>query len=190
MLRNNLRGDLAKYRQAASSQFHNAVGDESQQFAQALDLNDRTLTVSVAPVVSTVGGTAIIFGSNLYPDETQNTANNMVVTVAESSHGAAKRYSQGSPWRIRGLLYEVSNVLQFSNTIKIINQSVNGVNYRTPMAQIATLLQIPDFQTVITGDDRIEILFGAGYTGTLTFTIKDKLEIAQALSSRTPIKSS
>jgi hypothetical protein len=198
MENNNLRRELAKYKMAASSQFHNATGDETGNFAQALDLNDRTLTVNITPVVSTVGGTAIIFGANLYPDEVQNTANNMVVAVNESSHKAAKSYSIGNPWRFKGLLYDVSDVRQFAYPLHIIYQTVTGRkderqwqpnNKRTPMANIATLIDARDFQCVIDGDTRIEIYFMAGQYGTLTFTINDKLEISQALSNKTPIKS-
>jgi hypothetical protein len=195
----NLRDELAKYKMAASSQFHNAVGDDAgSAVAQPLDLNDRTLTISVTPIVSTVAGTAVIFGANLYPDETQNTANNMTVTVNESSHKAAKSYSVGNPWRFRGLLYDVSDVRQFAYPLHIIYQTVTGQkneklwqpnNKRSPMNYINTLIEAKDFQCVIDGDTRIEIYFFAGAYGTLTFNINDKLELSQALSNKTPIKS-
>jgi hypothetical protein len=190
---------ISLYNRAASRAFHNAVGDEAiTSVAQALDLNDRTLTVQIAPISSTVAGTARIFGANLDLDETYNTANNMTVTVPESSHKVVKSQSMGNAYRIKGLLYTVSSALQLANPFNIIQQSFAGgynsrqwqpSKYTSPTNYNALMIKTSDFQVVIDGETRIEIAFLAGATASLVLSIQDKMDLSQALSGRTPLKS-
>ena len=190
---------LSKYRRASSAIYHNANGDGGEAIsAQPLDLNDRTLTVAIAPISSTVVGRARIFGANAGLDETYNTANNMTVTVPESSHAIVKTSSIGAPFRIKGVLYTVSNVLQLAKPFNIIKQSIAGATttkvwqpskYTSPQNYNNAQIKTSDFQVVIDGDTRIEIDFLAGYNASLILTIVDMLDMGQALSNRTPIKS-
>jgi hypothetical protein len=189
---------IQDYRNRASRSFKNAVGDEQGAVAQPLDLNDRTLTVEIAPISSTVAGRARIFGSNAGLDETYNTANNMSVTIPESSHNIVKNSILGNPFRIKGILYTVSNLLQLAKPFYIIKQTIAGATsqktwqpskYTAPTNYNSLQIKTSEFQAVIDADTRIEIDFLAGYTASMVLSISDMLDMAQALSNRTPIKS-
>jgi hypothetical protein len=189
---------IKAYHNRASGAFKNAVGDEQVAVAQPLDLNDRTLTVEIAPISSTVAGRARIFGSNAGLDETYNTANNMSVTVPESSHNFVKNSILGNPFRIKGILYTVSNLLQLAKPFYIIKQTIAGATsqktwqpskYTAPTNYNSLQIKTSEFQAVIDADTRIEIDFLAGYTASMVLSISDMLDMAQALSNRTPIKS-
>ena len=189
---------VLKYRRQSSVDYNNAVGDEMGVNAQPLDLNDRTLTVAIAPISSTVAGKARIFGANAGLDETYNTANNMSVTIPESSHAIVKSSTLGNPFRIKGILYTVSNVLQLAKPFNIIKQSVAGAvttkvwqpsKYTAPTNYNSSQIKTSDFQVVIDADTRIEIDFLTGYNASMVLSIVDMLELSQTLSNRTPLKS-
>jgi hypothetical protein len=195
---------IRKYHRVASGIYRNATGDENLaqvsalNGAQALDLNDRTLTVELAPVVSTIAGKARIFGSNLGTDETYNTANNMTVTIPESSHTVVKNSIFGNPFRIKGILYTVTNLLQLAKPFSIIKQSIAGRSetktwqpskYTSPSNYNSLQIKTSEFQVVIDAETRIEIDFLAGYSANMVLTIQDMVDLAQTLSNKTPIKS-
>jgi hypothetical protein len=196
----NYQDRIKAYHRMASGEFRNAVGDEQPagSVAQPLDLNDRTLTVAINPIVSTTAGTARVFGSTLGTDETYNTANNMTVVVPESSHTIVKNSIFGNPFRIKGILYTVSALAQLAKPFNITKQSVAGASnlkvwqpskYTSPTNYNSLQIKTSEFQVVIDADTRIEIAFLAGATASMILSIADMLDMAQALSNRTPIKS-
>ena len=71
-------------------------------------------------------GAARIFGANQGTDETYNTANNMTVVIPESSHTIVKNSTFGSPFRIKGLIYETSSLAQLAKPFVVVNKSVAG----------------------------------------------------------------
>ena len=187
----------------ASGIYRNATGDEMSAMsqspaAQPIDPNDRTLTINVAPISSTVAADAHIFGYNLENDETYNTANNCTVTIPESSHGYVKRNCVGNPFRVKGLLYTVSAKAQLQQPFYITEGSMAGAT-NTKVYQIAKFYRptffdpltiwAPDFQMVVNADAYIALHLLAGATADFVLTIQDKVEIGQALSNRTPLKS-
>jgi hypothetical protein len=194
----NYQDRIAAIRAKASGNFHNAIGDEQVASAQPLDLNDRTLTVELNPIVTTLVGKARIFGAALDVDETYNTANNMTVVIPESSHKVVKNSIFGSPFRIKGILYTVSALLQLSKPFSIIKQSIAGSNYTktwqpskytAPTNYNAVQIKTSEFQVIIDADTRIEVDFLVGAYATMVLSVSDKLDMAQALSNRTPIQS-
>jgi len=190
---------IRQYHKEASGNYHNAIGDSEQvSGAQPLDLNDRTLTVEINPIVSTLVGIARIFGAALGTDETYNTAQNMTVVIPESSHTYVKNSIFGSPFRIKGILYTVSTLLQLAKPFSIIRQSIAGANftktwqpskYTAPTNYNSLQIKTSEFQVVIDGDTRIEIAFLHGAYASMVLSVSDKLDMAQALSNRTPIQS-
>jgi hypothetical protein len=185
---------IEKYHKMAGS-YSNANGGVR---AQAIDPNDRTLTVNIAPIDSTVVGRARIFGGNAGLDETYNTAQNMAVTIPESSHNYVKNNSIGNPFRIKGILYTVSTALQLPQPFEIIKQSMAGASnqrtwqptkYTAPTNFNDKQIKTSELQLVVDGDTRIEIDFLVGATASAVFTISDKAEVAQILSNRVPVKS-
>jgi hypothetical protein len=197
----NYQNEIRKYHRLASGNFHNADGDTTStagQTAQPLDLNDRTLTVAINPIVSTLAGTARIFGANQGVDETYNTANNMTVVIPESSHTNVKNSTFGNPFRIKGILYTVSTLAQLAKPFSIILQTIAGAQntktwqpskYTAPTNYNSLQIKTSEFQCVINADTRIEIAFLAGASASMVLSIADMLDMSQALSNRTPIKS-
>ncbi len=188
---------IKNYHNKISSEFNNANGMPSARKAQTLDNSDRTLTVEINPIVSTVAGKVRIFGANLGTDETYNTANNYTVIIPESSHTEVKNSTFGSPFRIKGLIYETSSLAQLAKPFVVVNRSVAGSNnsktwqpsnFTDPRNFNALMIKTSAFQDVIDANKAIEIDFVVGATATMILTINDMLELAQALSGRTPLK--
>jgi hypothetical protein len=186
---------------ASGMVFRNAIGDEAMTqspAAQPIDPNDRTLTINVAPISSTVAADAHIFGYNLENDESYNTANNATVVIPESSHGYVKRNCVGNPFRVKGLLYTASSKAQLQQPFYVSQGSMAGA-INTRVYQPAKFyrptffdpLTIWDgtFQMVVNADAYIALHLLAGATADLVLSIQDKVEIGQALSNRTPLQS-
>ena len=188
---------IRNYHNGVSQEFNNANG--LQRRAQALDNSDRTLTIELAPIVSTVVGAVRIFGANIDVDETYNTSNNMVVTIPESSHKQVKNSTFGSPFRIKGLIYEVSTLSQLAKPFVVVNKSIAGAqnqktwqpsNFTDPRNFNPKMIKTSAFQDVIDANKAIEIDFVVGATATMILTINDMLDLSQALSGKTPLKAS
>jgi len=187
---------IKNYHNGVSENFHNANG-QSRQRAQALNNSDRTLTVEINPILSTVAGKVRIFGANLGTDETYNTANNYTVVVPESSHTQVKSSTFGSPFRIKGLIYEVNSLTQLAKPFIVVNRSVAGAsdqktwqpsNFTDPRNYNPLMIKTSAFQDVIDANKAIEIDFVVGGTATMILTINDMLDLSQALSGKTPLK--
>jgi len=187
---------IRDYHNKVSSEFHNAGGRPVTR-TQALDNADRTLTIQLNPIVSTIAGKVRIFGANIDVDETYNTANNMTVVIPESSHKQVKNSTFGSPFRIKGLIYEVSSLTQLAKPFVVINRSVAGSsnqktwqpsNFTDPRNFNSLMIKTSAFQDVIDANKAIEIDFVAGAYGTMILTINDMLDLSQALSGKTPLK--
>ena len=190
---------IRNYHNGVSNQFNNANGQPGQRRAQALDNSDRTLTIELAPIVSTIAGKVRIFGANIDVDETYNTANNMTVTIPESSHKQVKNSTFGSPFRIKGLIYEVSTLSQLAKPFVVVNRSVAGAsnqktwqpsNFTDPRNFNPLMIKTSAFQDIIDANKAIEIDFVQGADATMILTINDMLDLSQALSGKTPLKAS
>jgi len=189
---------IRDYHNGVSREFNNAQGQmPAARRAQAIDNSDRTLTVVLAPIDSTIVGKARIFGANISPDETYNTANNMTVTIPESSHIQVKNSTFGSPFRIKGLIYEVSTLLQLAKPLVVVHRSVAGAvnsktwqpsNFTDPRNFNPLMIKTSAFQDVINADKAIEIDFIIGATANMILTINDMVDMSQALSGKTPLK--
>lgn len=188
---------IRNYHNGVSQKFNNANGRPPARRAQPLDNSDRTLTVALNPIDSTIIGAARVFGFNISPDETYNTANNMTVVIDESSHEIVKRSTAGSPFRIKGLIYETSSLAQLAKPFVVVNRSVAGAttsktwqpsNFTDPRNFNALMIKTVAFQDVIDPNKSIEIDFVVGANATMILTINDVLDLSQALSGRTPLK--
>lgn len=191
------RERMKNYRNSVESEYRNANGNMGAA-VQALDPTDRTLSITITPIDSTVAGIARIFGYNISPDETYNTANNMTVTVSESSHQEVKRQSSSNPFRIKGITYTVSSVLQLAQTFNIVRKSIAGAsdsrvwqpqNYTSPQNYNSLMIKTSALQLVVDGPTYIDINFLAGANATMVLNISEKLDNAQMLSGKSPIKS-
>lgn len=194
------KDSIRKYHRNVSGDFRNANGINNRGAARRaapLDNSDRTLSVVIATINTTVVGNARIFGYNISPDETYNTANNVTVTIDESSHEIVKRSTSGSPFRIKGLIYETGNLPQLAKPFIVYNRSIAGAttsknwqpsNFTDPRNFNATMIKTVAFQDVINADKAIEIAFVAGGTATMILTINDMLELSNVLSDKTPLK--
>lgn len=188
---------IKQYHHSVSQEFQNAGGRVVSQKAQPLNNSDRTLTVQLALIDTTVVGACRIFGANIDLDETYNTANNMTVTIPESSHKQVKSSTLGSPFRIKGLIYEVSLLAQLAKPFVVVDRSVAGAtqqmtwqpsNFTDPRNFNSLMIKTSQFQTVINANMAIEIVFVATATATMILTINEVIELSQALSGKTPIK--
>lgn len=186
-----------QYYQEANSMYNNANGGMVPK-ARTLDPVDRTLSVTLTPISITAAAKARIFGYYISPDETYNTANNMTVTISESSHTQVKAASASNPFRVKGILYTVSNALQLAQPIIITKASVAGatdsrtwqpINYTAPTNFNALQIKTAALQAVIDGYTRFDIDFLAGYNATMILTINDKVDTSQLLSNRIPVES-
>lgn len=187
---------IAAYHNRGGSDYNNVNGASAR--SQAMNPNDRTLTVNLTPIDSTVVGKARIFGANKGLDEAYNTANNMTVAIPESSHAYVKNQSLGNPFRIKGILYTVSNALQLPQPFVITKETMTGATsvitwqptkYTAPTNYNDKQIKTSELQVVIDGDTRIDVDFLAGYSANMVLTISDKVDLSQTLSNKVPIKS-
>jgi hypothetical protein len=188
---------IAMYHNKANGAYNNANGGLVRG-AQALNPVDRTLSVTLTPISTTISGAARIFGAFVSPDETYNTANNMTVAISESSHIQVKKASEANPFRVKGVLYTVSNALQLAQPIVITKASIAGSseiatwqpqNYTAPTNYNALQIKTSALQAVIDGYTRFDINFLAGYNASMILTINDKVDQSSLLSNKVPIKS-
>jgi hypothetical protein len=195
--KNRLSNYRANQRDAASGDYNNANGN-NRRAVGALDPVDRTLSVAIRCIATSASGKARIFGYNISPDESYNTANNTTVTIEESSHEYVKRSSNSSPFRVKGVLYTVSSIAQLSKAITITKQTIAGAldsrkwqpsKYTAPTNFNALQIKTSQLQTVVDGDRRFDVDVLAGATIDMIMEISDKVEIAQALSNKSTIKS-
>ena len=183
------------YRRKATDEYRNLTGASAE--AQAIDPNDRTLTIEVTPIYNSQPSKARVFGASLGVDESYNTANNASVVVPESSHLEVKQASFGSPFRVKGIIYTVSDVMQLAKPLTLLYKSLAGVevkkvwqpqNFTDPRNYNDKMIKTAQFQMVVDAFSRIEFELLTGASATMVLTINDMLDASQALSNRSVVK--
>ena len=192
------KNNVNRYKRDAHA-YYNANGGGQGQRMQELDPNDRTMTVSVDPIVNTVIGKARIFGATQGLDETFNASNNVTVAIGESSHNAVKIGSIGNPFRIKGIIYTVSSgsVLQLAKVFTLKYKSLEGLsvdktwqpqNHTDPQNFNNLMIKTTQYQMVVDAYSFMEVDLIVGASFTMVLTVNDKIDVSQVLSDR-PIMS-
>jgi hypothetical protein len=184
----------ARYRNFEGVQYdrryRRADGAPLAPAAEVLDPNDRTWTVVVTNGSSTVGVKAIVFGSNYDLTDTLNTAAGVTVTVSESSNLQVKTELLSQPVRILGLKMTAVSATQFNNVLSLFDLKSTGaeekrlwqpLNYRSAQNQIATQVDAPSFQLLLSSSTRIEFIINKSEIVTFTFTIVQKAQLHNVL---------
>jgi hypothetical protein len=183
-----------------SNRFRNATGNGFNNAAGSLSLinsNARALTIRITLISSTAAGTAEVFGYNIYPDETTNTANNVTVTITQSSHLRVKRMSENQPFRVKGLKMSVTTAAQFSNPMRIFRSTPLGHNedlmwnpndYTDPDNQQTLLIYDRDFQCPIDAYTYWQLAVDAGETIILTTYLDNQVDPSNVLDNKSVIK--
>jgi hypothetical protein len=202
---------IAQMQREAAARFRNFDGIPGQRrfrgadgaaagaaVQEALDTNDRTWTITVTNGSSTVGVTAILFGSNYDLTDSKNTAAGVTVTVAESSHLQVKTELLSQPVRILGLKMTAVSATQFSNGLKLYDVNSTGaeystpwqpLNYRSAQNQISTQIDAPSFELLVKPSTRIEFTINKSETVTFIFTIVAKGSLANILKNSAVVNS-
>ena len=184
-LRRNAEADFRNFDGITyGNRYRNAVqgGAGMGMGAEALDPNDRTLTIQVVNA-NTVSTSAIrIFGA-AYDLTDANLPAGVTVTVSESSHLQVKTELLTTPVRILGLKYTVTTAAQFSNGLTLVDRTSTGalnqrqwqpLNYRSAQNQLTTQIDAPTFEMLVSATSYIEFTLAASETVTFTFTIVEK----------------
>ncbi|PHN01120.1 hypothetical protein [Flavilitoribacter nigricans] len=150
-----------------------------------IDPNDRTLTLIIKNS-STNDAEAILFGAN----EEAPQAQDVEVSVAESSHKEVREESKAHPFKIAGMKMSVSDPLQFDNVLKITRKTATGSitarvyqprNASSPQNFDNNLVDDNNFEMDVTGQDSLRFTIRAGATVVFTFTIKARANMGNLL---------
>jgi len=156
---------------------------------------DRTLTIEMYPIDENLPGKVRIFGASIAVDETYNLANNMTVNIPEASHRIVKESTFDRPFRIKGLIYEVSEIGQLDKPLVVVSRNSNGSqmtkaflpsNFTDPRNFNPSMIKTSAFQGVIDANKAIEIDFIKGASATMILTINDMFDLSHALSNNKP----
>jgi hypothetical protein len=169
--------------------FRNAGGQSAPASTEVLDPNDRTWTIKVVNA-ATSSTTAYVFGAVKDLTDTLNTANSVTVTVSESTHLQVKTECLSQPVRILGMKYSVTTAAQFNNVLTLSDKKSTGatetrmfqpLNYKSNQQYIATQVDVPGFELLITPTVWIEFTINGSETVTFTFTIVEKAQLHNVL---------
>ena len=191
---------LENYRANSRSQFSNAGGSGYNNYGgygdvfsradgpaapggfELMDPNASVIQIQIVNA-STTTTTATVFGS-VYDLTDANKPAQLTYTVSGAfTNTNLQLKTQGlyTTFRILGLLYETTTAGQITNNWTVYDQApIGGANqslpiypnrWKTPLNNISTLVQAPDFQLLVKPTNYIQFKMNASETVTLTFTM-------------------
>jgi hypothetical protein len=205
----NYRDRIADLQRQASAKFRNFdginyprayrnAGGAAPATSEVLDPNDRTWTITVVNAQS-VATTAYVFGAVKDLTDTLNTANSVTVTVSESTHLQVKTEILGQPVRIFGMKYTVTTAAQLNNVFTLSDKKSTGatetrmfqpLNYKSSQQYIATQIDVPTFELLVTPTVWIQFTINGSETVTFTFTIVEKAQLHNVLRNSSVVAQS
>ncbi len=190
---------VERYHRNAQDRFRNYTGrtpQNAQPRIGKLGAFERTLTFNVTLIDNALPGKATLFGATWDLSETTNTANNVLVTVTESSHTQVKSSLMQSPITVGRWQLQSSNAAQLAtiwamsekNSFgKKITTPVQPLTYQDPSDNRTDMVIIRDAPQTIAKDTGIEIDLLAGQSFILVAMVTATLDISGVLTD-TPIK--
>jgi len=191
---------VADYRESASREFRNMIGDDYKNANGSVsykDPNDRTYTMRIALNTTTAAGAVRLFGYSQDPGglDAYNTTNNTTVTVVESSHAEAKVNVAMRPQRIQGVKVKITtgSASQFDNAFSLVYKSPNGsqitklwqpTNYEDPQNYNSLIVVDPMFQIPLDAFTAIQFTVNAATALTVIFWIKEEVEVGKVLNNK------